>query len=74
MSKATLTLLTFPRPEPGEDTDPAPVLAAAASAGLEGVVVMGFTKNGEEYFDSSYLDGPLVAWLAQRALHKLMSA
>ncbi|MCD6674859.1 MAG: hypothetical protein LT106_18655 [Burkholderiaceae bacterium] len=33
---------------------------------LEGVVIIGYTKDGEEYFASSYADGGDVLWLLER--------
>ena len=33
---------------------------------LEGVVILGYNKNGEEYFASSYADGGDVLWLIER--------
>ena len=42
------------------------VLCAAAEAGLERVVVMGYDADGQEYFASSIADGGTVLWLAER--------
>lgn len=39
---------------------------------LEGVVIMGYLKNGKEYFASSYADGGTVLWLAERMKLKLL--
>lgn len=50
------------------------VLDAAREAGLKGVVVLGFTEDGCEYFASSYPDGPTVLWLLERCKHVLLSA
>lgn len=33
---------------------------------LEGVVIMGWDKEGKEVFASSYADGGTVLWLAER--------
>lgn len=43
------------------------VLDAARAADLEGVVVMGYTKDGGvEYIASSYASGSKVSWLMDR--------
>lgn len=39
---------------------------------LDGVVVVGFDKDGQEYFASSYADGGDVLWLFERAKKKLL--
>ena len=39
---------------------------------LEGVVIIGYDKDGEEYFASTYADGADVLWLLERAKHELM--
>ena len=39
---------------------------------LEGVVVMGYDKDGDEYFCSSYADGGTVLWLMERLKTKLL--
>ncbi len=39
---------------------------------LEGVVIMGWDKNGNEYFASSYADGGTVLWLAERMKKALL--
>lgn len=41
---------------------------------LEGVVILGYDKNGEEFFASSYADGGTVMWLLERCKIKLMQA
>lgn len=47
------------------------VLQEAIKADLEGVVVIGYTKNdGNEYMASSYAAGDRVCWLMERC--KLM--
>lgn len=56
------------------DVDPERVLEAALGQ-LEGVVVLGLTKDGEEeYFASSYADGGTVMWLLERCKKKLLEA
>ena len=41
---------------------------------LEGVVIIGYNKDGEEYFASSYADGGEVLWLLERAKMALLNA
>lgn len=48
------------------------VLTEALGSGMEGVVILGYTKEGEEYFASSYADGGLVLWLMERCKTKLL--
>ncbi len=45
------------------------VLNAALATDLEAVVIIGYTKDGEEYFATSLADGGEVLWLLER--HKL---
>lgn len=54
------------------DIDPALVLRDATDEGLAEVVVIGFAKDGSEYFASSIADGGTVLWHMERAKHKLM--
>jgi len=54
------------------DTDTQRVIQSAHDAGLEGVVIMGYDKKGEEYFASSYADGAVVLWLVERLKQDLM--
>ena len=44
----------------------------AAKETLEGVVIMGWTTDGEEYFASTYADGSTVLWLAERMKKMLL--
>lgn len=53
------------------DLDPDRVLESALGK-LDGVVVVGFDKDGQEYFASSYADGGDVLWLFERAKKKLL--
>lgn len=48
------------------------VLRRAAEADLAHVIVIGYDKEGGEYFASSYADGAQVVWHCQRAIFKLM--
>ena len=40
---------------------------------LEGVVILGYDKDGDEYFASSYADGGTVNWLMDRLKKQLLS-
>lgn len=40
---------------------------------LEGVVIIGYNKEGGEVFASSYADGGTVLWLIERMKKKLLS-
>ena len=44
-----------------------------AKGELEGVVILGFDNDGEEYFASSYADGGTVLWLLERCRRELLS-
>ncbi len=62
---------------PGETrlTTPVPkILAAAAGARLQDVVVVGWRENGEMYFASSQSNGAEVLWLLRQAEHELIAA
>lgn len=39
---------------------------------LEGVVILGYTKEGDEFFASSYADGGNVLWLLERLKKQLL--
>jgi len=39
---------------------------------LEGFVVCGFTKGGDEFFSSTYADGGTVLWLLERMKLRLL--
>ena len=39
---------------------------------LQGVVVLGYDKEGNEYFAASYADGGEVLWLMERLKKKLL--
>lgn len=55
------------------DVDPDRILDAAQGQ-LEGVVILGYTKDGDEYFASSYADGGTVLWLLERCKLALLGA
>jgi hypothetical protein len=48
------------------------VLQSAIEADLEGVVLMGYTKDGEHYFCSSYADGGTCLWLIEKLKQEIM--
>ncbi len=39
---------------------------------MEGVIVIGYDKDGGEVFKSSYADGPEVLWLLERIKKRLL--
>lgn len=39
---------------------------------LEGFVILGYTKDGEEYFAGTYADGGTTLWLLERCKQKLV--
>ena len=39
---------------------------------LEGLVILGYDKDGEEYFASTYADGGEVLWLLERCKKMLL--
>jgi len=51
---------------------PADRILEAAAGKLEGVVIMGYDKDGNEYFASSYADGGDTLWLLERSKLKLL--
>ncbi|OQW71703.1 MAG: hypothetical protein BVN33_14825 [Proteobacteria bacterium ST_bin13] len=50
------------------------ILASAAGAKLQDVVVIGWRENGEIYFASSQDDGAEVNWLLDMAKAELLAA
>lgn len=54
------------------DVPPERVLRRAMEADLEKVVVIGWDKEGEEYFASSVADGGDVLWMLERAKINLL--
>lgn len=45
----------------------------SAKGQLEGVVIMGFTKEGDHYFASTYADGGTVIWLLEQLKLQLLT-
>ena len=48
------------------------VIEAAKEADLESVVVLGYDKDGDEYFSSSFAGSPEVIYLMERLKKKLL--
>lgn len=48
---------------------PERILEEAAKQDFDGVVVLGFLKDGSAYMASSYADGGQVTWLIDRCKH-----
>lgn len=55
------------------DIDPARVIDYAAKAGLESVIIIGVTADGEQYFASSLAHGGETLWQIERAKITLLS-
>lgn len=55
------------------DLPPERILQKAIEADLDGVLVIGYTKDGEEYAASSYADGGTALWLLERTKTKLLA-
>jgi hypothetical protein len=51
---------------------PADRILEDALGKLDGVVIIGFDKDGNEFFASSYADGGQVVWLLERSKLKLL--
>lgn len=54
------------------DMPPDQMLEAAIGA-LDSVIIIGYAKDGEEFFSSSLADGGDVLWLLERTKSKLLS-
>lgn len=54
------------------DLPPERVLSSAVAADLDAAIVVGWDKEGEFYFASSYAAGPEVLWLLEIARTKLL--
>ena len=52
--------------------DPNRVIRSALEAGMTEVVIIGYTKDGGEYFSASIGDGGDVLWHLERAKLKLL--
>ena len=53
------------------DLDPDLILSEAQGK-LEGAVVMGYDKEGNLYFASSYADGGTIMWLMELSKHFML--
>jgi hypothetical protein len=51
---------------------PADRILEQAIGKMDGVVIMGYDKDGAEYFASSYADGGYVLWLAEKMKKRLL--
>ena len=54
------------------NVDPAQVMREAAKVEFSHILILGFTKDGEEFMSCSNPDGSMALWLAERMKHKLM--
>lgn len=50
----------------------ADVILHSAVGTLKSVVIIGETKEGDEFFSASVASGPETLWMIERAKHKLM--
>lgn len=50
---------------------PVDTVLEAAKEKLEGVVLIGFTKEGELYTASTYADGGDIIWLLEASKHRM---
>ena len=55
------------------DSPPERVLDQAKERQLEGVIVLGFDADGDEYFVASYADGGTILWLMERLKMRLLA-
>ncbi len=56
------------------DLPPERILNDALEVNLESAVILGYDKDGNEYFASSIADGGTVLWLMERAKQALLNA
>lgn len=55
------------------DLEPAAVLKQLLKRDdLEGLVIMGYTKEGDQFFSSTYADGGTCLWLIEQCKRKLL--
>lgn len=52
--------------------DPQTVLLGALNERMQDVVIVGYDRDGQEFFASSMADGADALWHLERAKHKLM--
>lgn len=48
------------------------VILESLKGKMEGFVLIGYDKDGEEFFSSTYADGGTVLWLIERFKNKLI--
>lgn len=53
-------------------SDPYRIIKKACQAEMTSIVIIGFDKDGEEFFASSEADGGAVLWHLERAKKKLL--
>ena len=51
---------------------PVDTVLESAKEQLDGVVILGYDKDGESYFASTYADGGEVLWLLEKAKKALL--
>lgn len=56
------------------DISPELVLSEASKQEFERVIVIGLTKDGDEYVSCSDADGGVFLWDVERAKHRMMRA
>jgi hypothetical protein len=56
------------------DCLPERTIQDAIEANLESVVIMGYDKDGDEYFASSIADSGTVLWLLERLKRQLLAS
>jgi hypothetical protein len=49
------------------------IINAAMEADLESIVIVGYDKDGEQYFASSIADGGTILWLFEKAKKDLLA-
>jgi coenzyme F420-reducing hydrogenase delta subunit len=54
------------------DLPPDRILDAAKEHGMDGVIVIGFDLDGNQYFASSYADGGTALWLLEKCKAALL--
>jgi hypothetical protein len=48
------------------------VLQGATEAEMQDIMIIGYDKDGQEYFASSFSDGGKALWMMERAKRRLM--
>lgn len=55
------------------DLPPDRVLENNIGLGHDGIIIMGYDKDGQEFFASTYADGGTVLWLMERLKLRLLN-